>query len=549
MRGLLPGELVTSDYRADVVIAGGGLAGLATAHELLDNGLRVLVLDRDCEDALGGLAKRSFGGVMFVDTPHQRKLGIRDTPDIAWADWRSFADFGACDEWPQRWAQTYVERSTEMIYDWLTGFGVSFLPVVNWAERGLFRPGNSVPRWHIAWGTGFAIIEAVVAALEHHTHRDRLQIRCHHRVDRLVVEAGRVVGCAGSREDDGTGFEARADHVVLASGGICGGDLSKVRANWYAPWGSPPSTLLNGSHRFADGLLHDEAARHGAALTHLDKQWHYAAGVHAKTTERPGDGVSLVPPRSALWLDARGRRFGPVPLMGYSDTRWLVERICRTPEQYSWQVLNWKIAIKELAVSGCDYMTAFRNKSKAQLVKELIFGNTALVNRLIDDSEDFLVADTLPELMEKMEGLSLPGVTIDREGMAADIRAYDAQIDRGERYFNDDQLRRIAGFRQYKGDRLRTCAFQKIDDLKARPLIAIREFILSRKSLGGVQTDLSSRVLDTSGEPVLGLYAVGETAGFGGGGIHGKGSLEGTFLGSCVLTGRLAGRAIGGASV
>jgi hypothetical protein len=332
--------------------------------------------------------------------------------------------------------------------------------------------------------------------------------------------------------------------VVLASGGICGGDLSKVKANWYRPWGKPPATLLNGSHRFADGLLHDEAARHGAALTHLDKQWHYAAGVHSRTTDSPQDGISLVPPRSALWLDARGRRFGPVPLMGYSDTRWLVEQICRTPEQYSWQVLNWKIAIKELAVSGCDYMTAFRHKRKLLLIRQLIFGNTELANRLIDESEDFVVGDSLPELMDKMDALSLEGATIDRDGMAADIQAYDEQVARGARYFNDDQLRRIANFRQYKGDRLRTCAFQAIDDPKARPLIAIREFILSRKSLGGLQTDLGSRVLDTSGEPIPGLHAVGETAGFGGGGIHGKGSLEGTFLGSCVLTGRLCGRAI-----
>ncbi len=539
---------MTLTYRADVVIAGGGLAGLATALESLDHGLSVLILDRDSNELLGGLAKRSFGGVMFVDTPHQRKLGIKDTPDQAWSDWQAFADFGAADDWPRRWARTYVERSRDLIFDWLTSRGIEFLPVVNWAERGLFRPGNSVPRWHIAWGTGFAIIEAVIASLNNHPGRNRLEVHCNRRVDHLLVEGGRVVGCTGHFEDREGAFEARGDHVVLASGGICGGDLSKVKANWYKPWGDPPPTLLKGSHRFADGLLHDEAARHGAALTHLDKQWHYAAGVHGKDSGSPLEGISLVPPRSALWLDARGRRFGPVPLMGYSDTRWLVEQICRTPEQYSWQILNWKIAAKELAVSGCDYMTAFRHKRKLQLVKEVLFGNTALVNRLIDDSEDFLVADSLPELMEKMDDLSLPGVTIDREAMESDIRAYDAQIDRGKRYFNDDQLRRIAAFRQYKGDRLRTCAFQKIDDPAARPLIAIREFILSRKSLGGVQTDLESRVLDVSGAPIPGLYAVGETAGFGGGGIHGKGSLEGTFLGSCVLTGRLAGRSMGGAT-
>jgi uncharacterized protein len=532
--------------QADVVIAGGGLAGLVTAFELLDHGQRVLILDRDQPSELGGLAKRSFGGVMFVDTPHQRKLGLRDSPELAWSDWLSFADFGPEDEWPRRWARAYVERSRDLIFDWLTACGVEFLPVVNWAERGLFQPGNSVPRWHIAWGTGWGIVEAVVAGLEAHPHRDRLEIRFGHRVERLIEAAGTVVGCAGSREDDGQPFEVRAEHVVLASGGICGGDLSRVKAHWYRPWGEAPRHLLNGSHRFADGMLHDAAVAHGAALTHLDLQWHYAAGVRQKDGDVPDAGISLVPPRSALWLDARGRRFGPVPLMGYSDTRYVVEQICRSVGQYSWQVLNWKIAIKELAVSGSDYMTAFRYKRKLELVKHLVFGNPQLVERLIAETDDFVVADTLSELMEKMDRLSLDGARIDRDGMADDIHAYDAQIERGPRYFNDDQLRRIANFRQYRGDRLRTCAFQKIEDPKARPLIAIREFILSRKSLGGIQTDMGSRVLRGSGEPIPGLYAVGETAGFGGGGIHGKGSLEGTFLGSCVLNGRLAAQAIAG---
>jgi predicted oxidoreductase len=531
-------------FQSDVAIAGGGLAGLVTAHELLDRGLRVLILDRDTEDRLGGLARRSFGGVMFVDTPYQRKLGFDDSPELAWSDWKSFADFGEGDEWPRRWARTYVERSTELIFDWLTRRGVAFLPLVNWAERGLIKQGNSVPRWHIAWGTGFAIIEAIIAALENHPHRKKLEIRHGHRVEHLLVEKGRVTGCAGVLENGGGEFEVQAEQVVLASGGICGGDLSKVKANWYQPWGTPPPTLLNGSHRFADGLLHDEAARHGAAITHLDKQWHYAAGVHSRETDSPTDGISLVPPRSALWLDARGRRFGPVPLMGYSDTRWVVEQICRTPEQYSWQVLNWKIAIRELAVSGCDYMTAFRYRRKLQLVKEVLFGNRTLARRLIGESEDFVVAESLSGLMDRMDALSLEGVSLDRERMEADIRAYDEQVALGPDRFDDEQLRRIATSREYKADRLRTCAFQAIDDPKARPLIAIREHILSRKSLGGVQTDLESRVLNTSGELIPGLYAVGETAGFGGGGIHGKGSLEGTFLGSCVLTGRLAGRAI-----
>ncbi|MDX2437651.1 MAG: FAD-dependent oxidoreductase, partial [Acidobacteriota bacterium] len=264
---------MTLTYRADVVIAGGGLAGLATALESLDHGLSVLILDRDSNELLGGLAKRSFGGVMFVDTPHQRKLGIKDTPDQAWSDWQAFADFGAADDWPRRWARTYVERSRDLIFDWLTSRGIEFLPVVNWAERGLFRPGNSVPRWHIAWGTGFAIIEAVIASLNNHPGRNRLEVHCNRRVDHLLVEGGRVVGCAGHREDEGDAFEARSDHVVLASGGICGGDLSKVKANWYKPWGGGAPRRGGGSRRGAGGGGAVVAARPGAARARRDRPW------------------------------------------------------------------------------------------------------------------------------------------------------------------------------------------------------------------------------------------------------------------------------------
>ncbi len=536
----------TQKYESDVIIAGGGLAGIATAIELLDHNRRVILLERDAQENFGGLAKKSFGGIMFVDTPLQRKLGIRDTPELALSDWHQYANFGEKDILPKQWAKTYVERSRDLIYDWLTRRSVSFLPLVNWPERGLFRPGNSVPRWHIAWGTGYAITEALLHHLETHPRRKNLAICFDHQVNQILRTSGSVCGCAGIHEKTGTEFEAAADALVIASGGICGGDLRKVRANWYKEWGNPPKTLLNGSHRFADGLLHDAVEKQGGALTHLDKQWHYPAGIPHPHAQMPNEGLSLVPPRSALWMDACGRRFAPMPLMGYTDTRYNVERITTSPAQYSWQVLNWKIAIKELAVSGCDYMTAFRHKKKFQLLKNVLFGDRELVRRLLKESKDMVTADSLSGLAEKMDGLSLDGFRIDKEGMLSDIRAYDAQIERGCRYFNDEQLRRIANFRNYRGDRLRTCCFQKIDDPKARPLIAIREFILSRKSLGGIQTDLQSRVLDANQQPVPGLYAAGEAAGFGGGGIHGKGSLEGTFLGSCILTGRIAGRAIAG---
>lgn len=530
-------------YQSDVVIVGGGLAGIAAACELLDRGQRVLLLERDQADKLGGLARQSFGGVLLVDTPLQRRARIADHPELALADWLRVAHFDPQDEWPRRWAEHYVNHSIDMIYEWLIQRSVTFLPVVNWPERGMFEPGNSVPRWHIAWGTGKGMVEAVLAHLDAHPRRPNLDIRFGHRVERLEQSGGRLTGCSGHLETGDAAFSARADVVLLAGGGICGGDLSMVRKHWYRPWGAPPKTLLNGSHRFADGLLHQAAADMGGSLTHLDKQWHYAAGIHHPA--EPGRGLSLVPPRSALWFNPLGRRIGPPPLVGYTDTRYLVEQICRQPGQYSWQVMNWKIAIRELAVSGCDYMTAFRDRDRLRLLLDLLFGNRALVRTLIRESQDVVVAETLPELVRAMNALGGEH-QVEADLLQAEVRAYDAQIERGERFFNDDQLRRIANFRTYRGDRMRTCKFQRIDDPGARPLIAIREHILSRKSLGGLQTDLACRVLDASGEPIPGLFAAGEIAGFGGGGMHGRGALEGSFLGGCILTGRIAGRAIHG---
>lgn len=539
-----------AQYQSEVVVVGGGLAGLATAFELLDHGKKVLILERDSEKEFGGLAKKSFGGVMMIGTPHQKKIGIRDSPELAWKDWLSFAEFEDQDHWPKTWARTYVDASYDLIYRWLDEKGVEFLPVVNWPERGLFVPGNSVPRWHITWGTGFELVRKVLQALEQHPNRSNLEVRFLHKVDGLLSEGGKVVGCRGSlpSNDEQEDFEARAEHVVIAAGGICGGDLSELRANWYKGWGKPPMHMLNGSHRFADGLMHKKAQEHGAKLTHLDLQWLYAAGVHHPNPEMPNHGLSLVPPRSALWMDATGRRFGPQPLMGYTDTRYVVEQISKSEHQYSWQIMNWKIAIKELAVSGSDYMTAFRKKSKFLLVKNLLLGNTKLVKRLMNECVDVVAADSIEELADKMNALTGTS-TVNKGLLKEEIHTYDYRIRQGSSFHNDHQLRWIANFRRYRGDRLRTCNFQPIDDPKARPLIAIREFILSRKSLGGLLTDDKCRILNEQNEAIEGLYSVGEAAGFGGGGIHGKRSLEGTFLGACVLTGRICGKSIAGKEI
>jgi predicted oxidoreductase len=522
---------------------------MVTAHELLDHGKRVLVIDKDKRERFGGMARDSFGGIHMIDTPYQRRFGIRDDPELAWKDWKECAQFGPDDVWPRRWAKLYCESSVELIWEFLRGRHIDFLPIVNWVERGIYRPFNSVPRWHVTWGTGYEIATRMVAALREHRNSRNLELLFEHEVNGIDLATGKATAFTGRAMADGSAFRAEGESLVIASGGICGGDLSKVRANWYKPWGPPPKVLLNGAHEFGDGLLHDKAAALGANLTHLDKQWHYAAGVHRPGGKRPNDGISLVPPRSALWMNARGERIGPTPLVSYTDTRFIVEQILKQPGQYSWQVMNRKIALKELGVSGCDYMTAFRNKSKVLLAKQLLLGNKDLLDRLVRECpDDIVVADDLPTLVGKMNERGLDGHTVDLATLQGFITEYDDQIDRGPGYYNDEQLRRIWVYQNYRGDKIRTCKFQKILDPGARPLIAIREFILARKSLGGIQTDLGGRVLRVDGTPVGGLYAVGEAAGFGGGGIHGLGSLEGTFLGSCVLTGRVAGRVMAGKS-
>lgn len=529
-------------YVSDTVIIGGGLAGIVAAFDLIEKNKKVVLLERDEEERFGGLARESFGGVMMVDTPMQRRMGIRDSPELALSDWNSFANFDEQDVWPRKWAETYASES-ETIYKWLKKRSVKFLPLVNWPERGLFLPGNSVPRLHIAWGTGSGMMESVLKHLNRHKNRKNLRIQFGHKVEGIVRKVGAIEGCAGTVEKTGEEFLARADVVVAASGGICGGDLSLVRKHWNKDWGEPPKNMLNGSHRYADGALHGVVEQLGGSITHLDRHWHCAAGIHHPKPDRHMHGLSLVPPRGALWVNAFGERIGPIPLVGQTDTRYVVEQILKQPGQYSWQIMNRKIAEKELAVSGSDYMTAFRNRDRIRLLKNLLFGDRELVDSLSKDSKDIVTAYNLDVLVDKMNRLDSP-CKVDFKTLESEINAYDEQIDSG--YCNDDQLRRIANSRNYVWDRLRTCKHQKIDDIRTLPLIAIREFILTRKSLGGIRTDLKCRVLSKEGEPIPGLYAVGEAAGFGGGGIHGKGSLDGTFLGSCVLTGTMAAKAIAG---
>jgi hypothetical protein len=538
----------TSPLQTDVAIVGGGIAGITTALELLEEGGHdVLILDRDTRDQFGGLARWSFGGIFFVDTPQQRFMGIDDSPELALHDWHAFAEFGADDTWPKHWAEQYVHRCTDEVYRWLRERGIQFFPVVHWVERGLYEPGNSVPRFHMVWGTGKELTTTLIDHLRNHRNADRLTCRFRHHVTDLERNGGRISGVRGVDERTDEPFRVEAEHVVIAAGGICG-DVERLKQHWYPDWGEPPDTILNGSHRYADGDLHDEAEAHGANVTHLDKQWLYAAGVeHPDPEGKPYDALSVVPPKSALWVNHRGERIGPPPLVSGFDTRDLVEQIGRQEKQYSWQVMNWEIATTELAISGSEYNEAMREKKPLSFLWRLLTGADAMVEDLIDRCPDVVAADSFDGLVREMNRLS--DDTVDGDLLRDEIERYDANVERGSTYHNDDQLRRIAHLRQYRGERTRTCKEQPILDPDATPLIAIREFILSRKSLGGLQTDLDGRVLqpaatDGAQDPIPGLYAVGETAGFGGGGIHGLRSLEGTFLGTCILGGRLAAQAI-----
>jgi uncharacterized protein len=532
--------------KPDVIVVGAGLAGLVSTLELLRGGHTVLLLDRCAPHELGGLAREAFGGMFMVDSPEQRRSRIPDSEQLALEDWLRIAELEPGDEWPRRWAEQYVTRARDDVGGWLRTLGVRFFPVVNWAERGNFGDGNSVPRFHLTWGTGKALVEAVWGAIERDPRRASLEVRFGARVSELVLgDEGRVVGCQVENAYEVLAGKA----VVIAAGGI-GGNPEIVRREWpIAELGSPPRRLLMGSHPYADGALHEETERIGGNVTHLSRMWNYADAVRHPVPQREDHGVKLIPPRSGVMLDPDGRRYGPTAVMPTFDAYAALERMCEDERKYSWLICNWKIAKRELDVSGSQHNPHLRERRRVRFLLGVLLGKPRQLRHFLDGSPDFVAAASLPELAGKMNAVSGEDA-IDSEMLAAEIGRYDDSIARGKGLFNDDQLRRIGQLRNWRGDRLRTCAFQRIVDPKALPLIAIRLQVMARKSLGGIQTDLGCRVLRAEdGEPIPGLYAVGEAAGFGGGGMHGKRSLEGTFLGGCVFTGRLAAAAIAGAEL
>ena len=528
--------------QADALVVGGGLAGIVTALELLRAGKRVALVDRDTPERLGGLALWAFGGMALVGTPLQAKMKIPDTPERALADWLRFGELDAADEYPLAWARHYVEHSRPQVHDWLLGEGVTFMPAVNWVERGRNGDGNSLPRYHIVWGTSRFMTQRLIATLREAGAGGRLSLLHRHRVTALERQAGQVTGAMAIDEATGADVRLQAPVVVLATGGI-NGSHDEARKNW--PQGRPcPTAMLNGAHPFADGRLHHWAAEHvGAQITHAGEMWNYAAGIPHPFPHFAGHGLSLIPCKSALWLDHTGRRIGPEPLVTGFDTHWLCQRVAEQPKPWTWQLLNWRIAAKEFAISGAEHNPRIRDRQFALFLKETLLGNHRLVRQMQSESPHFLVADTLAALAAKMNALTASH-DIDAAALQAAADAFDANFINGSKLHNDDQIRRILHARQWGPDKLRTCKPAPLQMKGAGPFIAIQTQLITRKSLGGLRTDLQSRVLGGANQPIAGLYAVGEAAGFGGGGASGKRSLEGTFLPGCILTARAAAKNI-----
>jgi uncharacterized protein len=542
---------------ADAIVIGAGLAGLVAACEIADAGKSVIVLDQEPEQSLGGQAFWSLGGLFLVDSPEQRRLRIKDNFDLAWQDWQGSAGFDRDeDHWPRRWAQAYVAFAAGEKRSWLRAMGHRFFPIVGWAERGggaALGHGNSVPRFHLTWGTGPGVIEPFIRCARAAEQAGRLHFRFRHRVDALDLTNGAVQGASGailepsdiargeaSSRNAAGAFALKAQAVIVASGGI-GGNADLVRANWPARLGAAPQRMVCGVPAHVDGRMIGIAQGAGARLINRDRMWHYVEGVHNWAPIWPAHGIRILPGPSSLWFDAKGQRL-PAPLFPGYDTLATLEHIMRTGHDYSWFVTNQTIVRKEFSLSGSEQNPDITGRDWRLVARRAIGKNaTAPVEAFKSHGVDFLVRRDLAELVAAMNALA-GGNLLKPEAIQREIEARDREI--ANPFTKDAQITGIHNARRYLGDKLiRTAPPHRILDPAHGPLIAVRLNILTRKTLGGLETDLDARVFGADGAIVPGLYAAGEASGFGGGGMHGYRSLEGTFLGGCLFSGRIAGRA------
>jgi predicted oxidoreductase len=533
---------------ADAIVVGAGLAGLVATTELAAAGKRVILLDQEPQASLGGQAFWSFGGLLMINTPEQRRLGVKDSRELALRDWLAYAGFDRDeDQWPRRWAEAYVDFAAGEMRPWLHGLGMRWFPLVQWAERA----GNTVPRFHITWGTGPAVLRPFLFLLDG-GERQGVSLRHRHRVSSLLVRAGAVDGVAGevfapsdaprgqksSREVIGE-FTLRAPAVIVTSGGI-GGDHGLVRRYWPSRLGMPPAKLLSGVPDSVDGRMVAITGQAGARLINLDRMWHYPEGVENYAPVWSRHGIRILPGPSPLWLDANGARL-PAPIFPGFDALGAIEHIARSGHDHSWFVMDSKIFGRELALSGSEQNPDLTGKSIRGVLQRALPTAVKPVEQFGKRGADFVFAPTVADLAAKMTALA-GSAEIDPRALEREIAALDGQA--ASPSPSDPQLAAIRHARGYISDRLiRVARPHRMLDPKAGPLVAVRLRILTRKTLGGIQTDLEGRALRADGSPLPGLFAAGEVSGFGGGGVHGYRSLEGTFLGGCIFSGRVAGRA------
>ncbi|WP_095694301.1 FAD-binding dehydrogenase [Sinorhizobium sojae] len=532
----------------DVLVIGAGLAGLVTASEAAARGRKVIVLDQEREQNLGGQAFWSLGGLFFIDSPEQRRMGIRDSRALAGQDWMGSSQFDRPeDHLPRLWAEAYLDFAAGEKRRWLHSLGLRWFPVVGWA----------VPRFHVTWGTGPAVLEPFIRLTREAEGRGLVRFRFRHRVDELVTSDGVVTGARGailksdtasrgeqSSRDVVGDFEISAGAVIVSSGGI-GGNHELVRRNWPRKrLGQPPASMVSGVPHHVDGRMVEIAAQARGSVINADRMWHYTEGLRNFDPIWPDHGIRILPGPSSFWCDADGNRFSAPAMPGF-DTLATLEAIRRSGHDYSWFILTREIIKKEFALSGSEQNPDLTGKSIPLLLKRLGQNPPGPVQAFIEKGEDFVVGTRLEDLVEGMNRLTGEN-RLSAAHLRVQIEARDREI--ANPFSKDAQVTAIRGARAYRGDRLlRTAKPHRLLDPKAGPLIAVRLHILTRKTLGGLQTNLSGRVLELSGTPVPGLYAAGEVAGFGGGGMHGYNALEGTFLGGCIFSGRAAGQNAGAA--
>lgn len=547
----------------DVAIVGAGLAGLVAACELIDAKKRVLLVDQEPENSMGGQAFWSFGGIFLVNSPEQKRLGIKDSKELAWQDWLGTAGFDRLqdeDAWAYKWARAYVDFAAGEKYAWLKSFGIKFFPVVGWAERGgslAGGHGNSVPRFHIVWGTGPGIVKPFADKVKKAIKEGFVDFKPRHRVDEFIQKDDKIAGISGtilaesfaqrgeqsSRLGIGA-FSYEADAVIVASGGI-GANIDLVRKNWPARLGAPPKNMVCGVPAYVDGRMLEITEHVGGRIVNRDRMWHYTEGLKNWDPIWPNHGIRILPGPSSLWFDAEGNRFGTPNFPGF-DTLSTLEAIQKTGYDYSWFILTEKIIEKEFALSGSEQNPDLTNRSIPQLLKRILPGPPAPIQAFKNHGEDFVIANDLKQLVDGMNKLAGNDL-LDFIKIKEQILARDREMD--NKFTKDVQVNAIYGARNYIGDKIvRVAKPHKMLDTKNWPLIAVRLNILTRKTLGGLQTNLDGAVIGMDGLPVPGLFAAGEVSGFGGGGVHGYRALEGTFVGGCLFTGRQVGRYLAGAS-